>query len=135
MSHSSCSMKKVANEAAVRAGKPGAFAFENVREGEETFKRLWVHLPSGFVGAFNLEPCPPSVPMPWPWNGSMTKPTIGRPIQLRGRWCGQIENGRMVGSAKEDDQEPAEIAALRPSPNPVRTAVAKAVKARARTRP
>lgn len=101
MNTDSCSMKKVANEAAVRAGKPGAFAFEEVAEAGETYKRMWVHLPNGFVGALNLEPAPTHVPFTWPWNGSEKKPTINRPIHLREQWNGKIKGGRMISDTAD----------------------------------
>lgn len=131
MNYDSCSMKKVANEAAVRAGKPGSFAFVDVTEGDVTFKRMWVHLPGGHVGGLNLEPAPTPLPLQWPWNGSMTKPTINRPIQLRGRWCGEIKAGRMIGAAKEEAQ-PAVPSLPPPVVNPIRSAVSATAK-RART--
>ena len=55
MNHDSCSMKKVANEVAVCAGKPGSFA---------------------------LEPAPAHIPGIWAWSGSIAKPTLKRPVRL-----------------------------------------------------
>jgi hypothetical protein len=123
MNHDSCTMKKVATEAAVRAGKPGAFAIVKVTEGEVTFKRLWAHLPDGTVGGFALEPAPAEIPGVWPWNGNETKPTLKRPVRLRGRWEGQINVGRMVS---DPDPVATSVAAAElppPKPNPVRDAV------------
>jgi len=48
-------MKKVANEVAVCAGKPGSFA---------------------------LEPAPAHIPGIWAWSGSIAKPTLKRPVRL-----------------------------------------------------
>ncbi|HEY0684777.1 MAG TPA: hypothetical protein VGD45_20740 [Steroidobacter sp.] len=125
-------MKKVANEAAVRAGKPGAFAFEVVTEGDATFKRMWVHLPSGFVGAFNLEPTPAHVPFSWPWNGSVAKPTIGRRILLREQWSGQIKDGKMISDpAGESVSTLVEV--MPPPPSPVRAAVKQAMRSRTKS--
>lgn len=114
MNTDSCDMIRVADEAAVRAGKPGSFAIVEVEEGGETFRRLWAHLPDGNVGGFTLEPAPESIPGIWPWNGSEKKPTLKRPIRLIGRWCGQIKGGRMVS-----DPAPAVPAEDKPMPPPV----------------
>ena len=129
MNHESCSMKKVATEAAVRAGKPGSFAIVDVTEGEATFRRLWAHLPDGTVGGFNLEPAPPELPGIWPWNGNATQPTLKRPVRLVGRWCGQIKAGRMVSDPAPVEPVAAVERAL-PPPNPVRAAVRRASKGR-----
>lgn len=129
MNHDSCSMKQVANEAAVRAGKPGAFAFEAVTEGDVTYQRMWVHLPSGFVGAFNLEPGPKSNPFVWPWNRSTTKPTIHKPVRLRAQWCGRIKGGRMISDpAPEEVVQPTAQMPLPPPSASVRAAVKKATR-------
>lgn len=126
MNTDTCRMKSVADEAAVRAGPPGAFAIVDVTDGADTFRRLWAHLPDGTVGGFNLEPAPSYLPAIWAWNGSEQKPTLKRQVKLIGRWCGQIRAGRMVS-----DPAPAALPQVAehqlPLPNPVRAAVIKSV--------
>lgn len=131
MNCDSCSMKRVTDEAAVRAGRPGSFAFEDVPDGDQTYKRMWIHLPSGFIGALNLKPAPAHVPVAWPWNSNERKPTIKHPIRLAGRWSGQIKAGRMVSDAPAEKATAASVTPVLPPPmSPVRAAVRKAARRR-----
>lgn len=114
MNYETCSMKLVANVQAVRDGNPGSFFVEDATIDDETFKRLWAKLPDGTVGGFALDPAPAHIPGIWAWNRSEKKPTLKRPITLRGRWCGQIKAGRMVS-----DPAPAEPAAAVEQPPPM----------------
>lgn len=95
MKFDSCTMKKVADEAAVRAGKPGSFCIVDIEEHGAKFRRLWAHFPDGTVGAFALEPAPAEA-IPWPWNKNEKKPTLHRRVKLTGRWHGRVLAGRIV---------------------------------------
>lgn len=118
MNYDSRSMKKVATEAAVRAGKPGSFAFEDVVDGDDTYRRLWVHFPDGTVGGLALDPAPASLPKAWAWNGSTAKPTITDLIRFRGRWEGRIKGGRLVGGPREEVTHAEPQVTRLPPPNP-----------------
>lgn len=96
MNYDSCTMKPTTSKLAVEEGAPGSFCIEDAADGEQSYKRLWAKLPDGTVGGFALEPAPAHIPGIWAWNGNAKKPTLKRPITLRGRWCGQIKAGRMV---------------------------------------
>lgn len=111
MNYDSCAMTKVADEAAVRVGAPGAFCIVDVEEHGATFERMWVKFPHGDVGGFALEPAPAEIPGVWSWNESASKPTLRRPVRLTGQWSGRIEAGRMVS-----DSGPAAMDSIAPPP-------------------
>lgn len=130
MNYPTITMKRAATEQAVRDGAPGAFCIAQIKEGEATFQRLWAHLPHGEVVGFNLAPTPPQVPFPWQWNGSEKKPTLWRDIggkkrgiALRGRWCGQIKAGRMVGDPIPVEPQAAPAQPQLPPPSPIAAAL------------
>lgn len=133
MNFDSCKMTRVADEGAVRSGKPGDYCVTTITDGELSYKRLYVHLPHGEAVGINLdgENVPGHLPAVWAWNGDENKPTLKRPIRLRGRWCGQMKNGRLIG-----DPEPSVIDTPKemPLPAPPVTPIAAAVKRAARSK-
>lgn len=113
MNYDSCKMRKVESIQAVREGAPGSFFIATDSLDGEEYKLLWMMLPDGTSCAAALEPAPKSIPAVWKWNYNENKPTLTNGINLRGRWCGKIQNGHMVSTEK-----PPAVPAVNPRPKP-----------------